>query len=124
MSTRTDASAPTPLGVPQHAHGGSEQHGQLPRALLRSRWKRTRGRLRAVAGQLTPESEDWRKKERASPGGVFPSGAELNGELPEGKWTAVGKSQSTGLGSGAESLCTNLFVPLIPALKFLKPGVD
>ena len=37
------------------------------------------------------------------PRGVFPSGAELNGQLPEGKWTPVGKAKSTGLGSGAAS---------------------
>jgi hypothetical protein len=47
------------------------------------------------------------------PRGVFPSGAELNGQLPEGKWTPVGKAKSTGLRSGAGGLCTN-FPPLTP----------
>lgn len=41
------------------------------------------------------------------PRGRFPLGAELNGQLLEGKWTAVGKAKSTGLGSGAGGLCTN-----------------
>lgn len=53
------------------------------------------------------------------PRGVFPLGTKLNSQLLEGKWTAVGKAQSTGLGSGAGGFCTNLcFPPLLPSPSF------